>query len=69
MGLSTTRPLRLDVEAAIREDDERTTTELLVEGLRALIGGGEAGEVLRSGRVVAGGRLPSMTPLTIKRRR
>jgi hypothetical protein len=69
MGLSTTRPLRLDVEAAIREDDERTTTELLVEGLRALIEGGEADEVLRCGRVVGRGRLPSTTPFVIKRGR
>jgi hypothetical protein len=69
MGLSTTRPLRLDVEAAIREDDERTTTELLVESLRALIEGGEADEVLRSGRVPAPRRLQSMTPFLIKRGR
>lgn len=66
MGLSTTRPLRLDIEAAIREDNGRTTMELLVEGLRALIEGGEGDEVLRCGRV-APGRLPSMTPLIMKR--
>jgi len=68
MGLSTTRPLRVDVEAAIREDNERTAAELLVKFLRGLVEGDETDEVRRRHRG-ARGRLPTTTPFVLKRGR
>jgi hypothetical protein len=74
MGPLRTRRPKGDVEAVIQEDgnlandEDRPSSEVLIDFLRNLLGGDETHEVPRGGGV---GRrsLPSMTPFLVKRGR
>jgi hypothetical protein len=58
----------MDVEAAIREDNERTAAELLVKLIRVLVEGDDTDEAPRCRRGALG-PLPTTTPFVFKRGR